>query len=293
MRTLLIAAILGGAALPARADIVLMRNGDRISGEAVSMTGGKIRMRTSYAGEVALEWNEVASALLEPGRIARLAPSQSADTVYSGRATLSASSTSGNTSGRRLYGDAELTARALENRYQLGGKVERRTERGAAEASAWRLAGNYDRFYGPARFGYVRGALEHDRAKELERRASAGFGMGADIVRAARAAVSVRGGLDYVTEEHLADADRDYPALGWGVKASYAPWPALELFHEHDGLRNLRASGVVVHSKTGLRVPFTPALAGTAQVNIDWESRPAPGRKSTDAALLLGVQYAW
>jgi hypothetical protein len=34
-------------------------------------------------------------------------------------------------------------------------------------------------------------------------------------------------------------------------------------------------------------------LSATAQVNVDWESHPAPGRKSTDSTLLVGLSYAW
>jgi hypothetical protein len=140
---------------------------------------------------------------------------------------------------------------------------------------------------------YARGSLEHDSAKDLALRSSAGFGLGADVVRLVHASVSVRGGLDYVTERRDLGDDRSYPALGWGLKATYAPWPWLELFHEQDGLRDLNENGVVFHSKTGLRVPFTPALSATAQVNVDWESHPAPGRKSTDSTLLVGLSYAW
>ena len=177
-------------------------------------------------------------------------------TTYSGRAALSVNSSSGNAPGRRLYGDAELTGRAAEYRYQLAGKVERRSEQGTETTSAWRATGNHDRFVGAARFVYARGALEHDRAKDLALRSSAGLGLGAELVQTDRASVSLRGGLDYATERRYAGEDRDYPALGWGLKASYAPWPSLELFHEQDGLRDLRENGVVLHSKTGLRVPF-------------------------------------
>lgn len=217
-----------------------------------------------------------------------------ADTTYTGRAALSANYASGNAPSRRLYGDGELTARAAAYRYQLAGKVERRSEPGADATSAWRASGNHDRFLGTTRrFAYARGSLEHDSAKDLALRSSAGLGLGADLVQSARAGVSLRGGLDYVTERRELGESRDYPALGWGLKATYAPRPSLELFHEHDGLRDLRENGVVVHSKTGLRVPFTPALSVTAQLNVDWESRPAPGRESTDTTLLLGVSYAW
>ena len=320
MRPILLACLLACAALRgAHADVILMRNGDRISGEALAMAGGKLGVRTAYAGEITLEGREVAAiesdrplavmlqgedapvlrrlqAGMDLARIAYLNPKpheSGTGTTYTGRAALSASYASGNAASRRLYGDAELTARAAGYRYQLGGKVERRSEPGAQPASAWRATGSHDRFLSTARFLYVRGALEHDRAKDLALRSAAGAGMGAELVQSERAGVSLRAGLDYVSEQREAGEDRDYPALGWGLRATYAPWPALELFHEHDGLRNLREGGVVVHSKTGLRVPFTAALSATAQMNLDWESRPAPGRESTDSTLLLGVNYAW
>jgi hypothetical protein len=50
---------------------------------------------------------------------------------------------------------------------------------------------------------------------------------------------------------------------------------------------------VSVRSKTGVRVPLLRGLGASAQLNLDWESRPAPGHKSTDSTLLFGVDYAW
>jgi len=120
------------------------------------MADGKLVVRTAYAGEITLEWSEVASIetdrplavmlegedapvlrRLEAGadlaRIAYLNPKpheSGIGTTYTGRAALSANYTSGNAPSRRLYSDAELTARAAEYRYQLGGKFERRSEQG-------------------------------------------------------------------------------------------------------------------------------------------------------------------
>jgi hypothetical protein len=31
----------------------------------------------------------------------------------------------------------------------------------------------------------------------------------------------------------------------------------------------------------------------SAQLNLDWERKPAPGTKSTDSTLLFGADYAW
>jgi hypothetical protein len=42
-----------------------------------------------------------------------------------------------------------------------------------------------------------------------------------------------------------------------------------------------------------MRVPLIERLNATAQLNLDWERQPAPGRRSTDSTLLLGVDYAF
>jgi hypothetical protein len=73
------------------------------------------------------------------------------------------------------------------------------------------------------------------------------------------------------------------------VKAAYAPF-----FHEHDGFWNLEdTDAVLVRSKTGLRMPLIDRLSASVQLNVDWERRPAPGRRSTDSTLLVGMDYAW
>jgi hypothetical protein len=78
------------------------------------------------------------------------------------------------------------------------------------------------------------------------------------------------------------------------LKATYTPWgPRLQLFHEHEGFRNLEDSALIVRSKSGLRLPLAAGMSATAQFNLDWESRPAEGREPTDSLLLFGVDYAW
>jgi hypothetical protein len=66
------------------------------------------------------------------------------------------------------------------------------------------------------------------------------------------------------------------------------------LFHDHDGFWNLDdREDLTVRSRTGLRVPLLDKLSATAQLNLDWDREPAPGRKSTDATLLFGASYFW
>jgi hypothetical protein len=316
--------------LAAAADEVVLRNGDRIRGEITSLADGKLLLRTDYAGEIALRWREVAALsttgpvtvmragartplhgtlqALYGGRLLLVAPDGAAHELsldeithlnpppwesgigaaYAGRITLAAAFTRGNTEDERIDADGEFTARARDYRYALSARVERDDEPEIGVSTAWLANTNYDRFLETDRFAYVRGSLEHDRAKDIAQRASAGAGYGAELA-AGHASLTVRGGVDYVTVDRYAAANERYPALGWGVKAGYPPW-----FHEHEGFWNLEdTDAVFVRSKTGLRLPLLKGLGVSAQLNLDWERRPAPGRKSTDSTLLIGIDYAW
>jgi len=48
-----------GLSILSRAEQVTLKNGDRLTGAIVSMDGKKLVVKTSYAGEVAIDWGEV------------------------------------------------------------------------------------------------------------------------------------------------------------------------------------------------------------------------------------------
>lgn len=318
----LLAALLAATAgRDAAADEVVLRNGDRLSGKVLHVADGKLELRTPYAESLQLDWATVARIRTDapvvvlrrgetrPTRLA-LTPETALDdivyvnpkphetglgTTYSGRAALAASYVRGNAESERFYGDGEFTGRARAYRYTLSGKAERRAEPPAGSNVAWLANANYDRFVAARRFLYVRGSLEHDRSKDIDRRSALGGGYGAQLAESERLNVSLRGGLDYVAVERSAAPDERYPALGWAFKADARPWDArLQAFHEHEGFWNLEdAARLFVRSKTGLRMPLIARLSASAQLNVDWERRPAPGRKATDTTLLLGLDYSW
>lgn len=64
MKTKMTCAVAGVSALlcmqAAQADVVQMKNGDRISGKVTAMAGDKMTISTSY-GDVAVKWSEVAN----------------------------------------------------------------------------------------------------------------------------------------------------------------------------------------------------------------------------------------
>lgn len=295
--------------LPAlAADEVRLSNGDRITGEVKARIGDRLIVQTEYAGEMSIRVSDVQglSMLDAAGVRHEIGPHQLATldpkpykivraVSYAGRALLSAAYTRGNVDSDHVHLDADFTARGKAYRYNLSGRIERRSQPLAQTNSAWLAGASYDRFLDGRQFAYVRGSLEHDRAKDVDRRAAAGIGYGLQLLETSTSNLSVRGGLDYVAVERFSGPQEEYPAFGWGIKAGFAPWgPQLELFHEQEGFWNLEdTDAVILRSKSGLRLPLVERLNATAQLNIDWERRPAPGRVSTDSTLLLGVDYSF
>jgi hypothetical protein len=60
-RTLVFTFIVLAAAASLRADTVVLKNGDRLTGTAVKLDGGKLTFKTAYADAIAIAWDQVIS----------------------------------------------------------------------------------------------------------------------------------------------------------------------------------------------------------------------------------------
>lgn len=317
----------------AQADRIVLVNGDRLTGKVVSKAEDTLKFRTDYAGVIAVHWNDVASITtdapvtvmsadgelknvrLERGgtgsvglvsaggvREVRLAdlehinpPPHVAGTgvTYRGRINVLGSASRGNTDDSRLYGEAELNARAKDYRYRLFGRAEQKEESGETTAQNYFVSGRRDQPIDEERFWYVRSSLEHDEFTDITLRAAAGAGLGWNIIDAENTHFSVRGGLDYILARRDVVPDETYPAFGWGIDYSHWLLPdRLEFFFDQSGFASLTSEGdVSSRTRTGLRLPLGSGLSANAQVNIDYEGDPGPDRDKTDATLLFGVGY--
>jgi len=320
-------------ALVAAADEVVLMDGTHLNGAVVHKAGDKLTFTTPYAGEIQINWSDIRSLATdspvdvvlvgesEPRRstlelsgeggvrihgqriplvdIVYINPNPDEvgkAVLYSGNAKASASYTSGNTRSEQSYFEADFTARSAKYRYSLLGKIQSARE-GPQEnktAGNWLANGNFDRFLDDKNFLYVRGSIERDHFKDVDRRSTMGVGYGFQFIETLRTNVSVRGGLDFVTTDHLVAEDERYPAFGWGVRATHKVTGTAELFHEHEGYQNLEdRNRTIIRSRTGARVPLFGRFNLSVQLNVDWEHRPVNDRKPTDYTWLLGLGYSW
>lgn len=247
---------------PARADQIVLVNGDRLTGKVVSMAVDTLKFRTEYAGEINVRWKDVTSittdapvTVLSPGgelRSGRLETSPSggialvskdrsrdlelADiehinppphvagtgVTYKGRASVLGSASRGNTDDARLYGEAEFKTLAKDYRYRVFGRAEQKEESGETTAQNYYVSGERDTPIDDERFWYLRASVEHDEFKDIKARAAAGAGLGWQLIDTTQTQLEVRGGLDYVLARRDVVRDETYPAFGWRI--DYSHW---------------------------------------------------------------------
>ena len=87
--------------------------------------------------------------------------------------------------------------------------------------------------------------------------------------------------------------DRDFITARWALKFDTFVYEKLaQLFHNQEGLVNLEdTSDVLIRTRQGARIPLRNNLNVAAQVNLDHDTEPAPGRDITDTKYILSVGY--
>ena len=246
----------GALATGALADEVRLKNGDRITGKLVSMQDASLLFDTGFAGQITIQWSEVAQLITderikivltdgtttegnlqsaEAGRmrlalgsvaqpvdvaladIAAINPPVEPAVKLSGLANVGFLETSGNTENQRIHADAEIVARTAKNRFTVGGAYNR------AESDDEKTEDNalgylkYDHFLTDKWYFYTNGAFETDDFKDINLRTALGAGMGYQIYESELMNLSVEAGPSWINIDYDEADDEDYGAGRWAV----------------------------------------------------------------------------
>ena len=267
---------------PAEADEILLKNGDLLSGEIVHLEGKTIIMKTSYAGEIKVEWQEVICVTtdreltfllktkeilkgratcpddgriqLEGEKIGRSEEFSLADleaiylkpppTVkYTGSVTLGGSLNKGNTDKASLNSAARFQARGKRQRVFFEGKYNYGESDGVKDEENWLFRGKYDFFVTKKFYTYAQTLLESDDFQDLNLRSTAGVGVGYQILDTDRTKLSAEAGPSYVNEDYDEAKDNRYAAARWSVRFEFDIVPErIKLFHLDEGFYSLEES---------------------------------------------------
>jgi putative salt-induced outer membrane protein YdiY len=266
----------------ASADVVFLSNGDRISGKIMSMEGGQLLIKTDYAGEVSIVWEEVEDIVSDekiklvlddgtvlegqplPGKagtvsvqteageessafnlsdIKTINPKVEPDVKYKARANAAILIERGNTHEDETALDASFQARTKKSRLRLYGEFNREKEKDTVTTRDWMTLANYDYFFKEKWFGYLLSKFENDDFADLDLRTTVGGGLGHQFFESDTLELSLQAGPAYVDENYIEANDDDFMAGQWFLNYEQSFYENLfQLFHVSDGYMSVEDS---------------------------------------------------
>jgi putative salt-induced outer membrane protein YdiY len=263
----------------ATADEVRLKNGDRLTGQVVSMEAGTLVLKTAYAGKIAINWTDILSLTtdgiinvvlsdgtsikgisvpvtegkirLETERIEQAVSIDLANvkSMYikppptvklSVRANLGISVAKGNTDTETYHFDGVAVARTAKNRFTAGGEFN--LEYADDDKTAENFLGymKYDHFLTKKLYLNTNSSFERNTFKDLNLRTTVGAGVGYQFYETELTNLSTELGLAYVNEDFDEAEDNDYPAGRWAFNFDrYLFDKFLQLFHFHSAFMNI------------------------------------------------------
>ncbi len=234
-------AVIVSAAAWTRADEVIFKNGDKLSGTITSADGGKLKIKSKIAGDVTVDLSDVqtfstdqevqikmkdntvvrktvAKDEIAVDQIKRLNQKQ----TWTGSVVANGMLARGNTHTTQLGVAADATLRRddewHDDRFSLSGAYNFGKQRDAAgidttSADNWFAQAKYDKFFTEKFYGYGVIRYDHDRIAFLNYRLSLGVGVGYQWVEKPDFNLSTEAGVSYVYEDYSNDGNSDRVAL--------------------------------------------------------------------------------
>ena len=322
---LLALALLGSA----RADTLLLHNGDRLSGTLISIADETVVFETVYAGVLKVDQRVVAQletsraynvrgAAFEQqgqfrvldgqqgvGQVDKFSPLditsiQSTDRVqrvvamlpldWVSRVDLSAVFSSGNSTTESFNALAE--SRLKRSNAEHLATLLRNTEKAERITSKDQvdLSYGFKRFISPRWYGSANGNYFRDELKDIDQRLSVGAGLGFQLANSRLGVLSTELGVSAV-QERFNGIDRTNPAARWAIDFQrYFFDRQVELFHRQTVLAIAsEGRGQVLTSSTGLRFALSERVDTALRTDLNYETDPPLGSQNTDTTYTLGI----
>lgn len=212
-----------------------------------------------------------------------------------GRANISLKSQHGNTIKDEFEMDGRLEFRSLIDRYTFTGALENDNSNSTKTADNWLLSGKYDHFVTKQRYFGGSLSFERDRFTDLELRTTLGPHTGYQFYESTALNLRTETGIVKVYEDNIHADDHDYLAMKWYVDYDQFLFNDLtQLYHEQRGLWDFeKTDKVTFNSWTGFRFPLQFGIIASAEVELEYDSRPNTGIHKTDTTYRLKIGYQW
>lgn len=311
-------------------DIVALKNGDRISGTIVKMTDGKLVVKTTYAGDVTIDWKAVAwldsptarrtkladgdvvsvtfahkptgvyleSPALGTGRLMPLdhivAIAVPEHPSWTGSIAVNINGQSGNTDNQNFGFQGDATRETDIDRWKFSGRAVQQSTNGTTTIQQVLTRGSYDYFLSKKWFLDSFVNFEHDKLQDLTLRTRAGAGPGYWFIKTDGLQLSGLLNAAYVNENYDVEADRDFMAFALSEDLSWKLTDKHSLHQRIDLYPNVQeGSDFQAQFEIGFRQALMEGFFAELNFLDRYDNMPVSGRKKNDTlyGLSLGYQY--
>ncbi|KPK04198.1 MAG: hypothetical protein AMJ64_14200 [Betaproteobacteria bacterium SG8_39] len=313
-----------GSALAA--DVLLMQNGDRITGKISKIWDGEVYIEPPYADEIKVKLDKVKTidarrdfefemgqekkfvgqlgvdaqgnqvlvrngeeTPLELSKVEELAEPQT-PFEWEARTDVNADSSSGNSDTTNALVQAYGMVRFGDHRHE--GKLAynyQKTE-GTVGRNQFDLGYDYNWLFGEHWYFAAAAGYSRDPVRDLDRRVTLGAGLGYQFYDDARRSLKTSVGPALVHEE-VAGETSESGAAFWKLDFRHRFYrDKFEYFYRHGYLVYTGGDkNRVFDASTGLRMDIVDDFYTNLQLDFHNESKPALGRKDTDTKVILGI----
>ncbi|GKS59615.1 hypothetical protein YTPLAS18_31420 [Nitrospira sp.] len=317
------------AQVDAKDDVVILKNGDRITGKIRSMESDELEIATQHSGTIKIGWGEIQH--IQPAEplsvtvhrdveIPEEAGERDGDHVIvkelsadgplpmeyvksigvtapyqRGNFNLGGNHASGNSNTSALNVSATYILRQQWHRVQMSGKFNRGEANGELAAENGSLSASYD--YLLSRRFFISGQIleETDKFQLLTLRSTTTLAPGYYFYDRADRTLSIGVGPSLVYQKFRPEPSTVVPSASWFVHwYRDLPGGRVNLFHDHKGYRDLDDHGALrIDAQQGIRVNIYGDLSFNFEYDIRFNSNPVQGKKEVDSSIIFGLSYGF
>ncbi len=307
------------------ADVILLKNGDRVSGEIITMEDTVLSVDTDYADVIYIDWDDVDGLTsekplwvsfhedavipddigvrdgdrlilfrLEPGGSIQLGQIKTINLFelsYRGLLSLGGSATSGNTDTQSLNASGTLTVYKGWHRFIIDGRANRGKAQGEVNAQNASLNSRWDYFLTKRAYIPFINFLEYDKFQSLSLRSTTIIGAGYDILDHRANFLTVAAGPNIVYQDFTSEPSQIIPGFSWQTRWNLEFFKGdLKFWHDHTGTRDIGHDNATrLTANQGVSVTIYNDLSIRFEYNVGYNSKPAENRKSTDTTITFGL----
>jgi len=313
--------------LSGHAAVVVLKNGDRITGQIVKMEKERLEIDPPFSDIIKIKWDDVQSITSERPMSVKLygeldlpknAGEQRLDRIivyslgtdgairledvrainfaehdYRGYISAGGNQTSGNTKTVALNVSGNLMYRKLEHRYILDGKYNRAQADGEDTANNAAFNVKYNYFLTPRVYMGGFDLAETDQFQNLSLRNTGGLLLGYDILDREHHNLTIAAGPAVVYQDFTTDPATVAPSASGTLRYEFMfRGDDVVFFHKSQAFKDLgHGSATRVNADQGIRVRITQNWRVNFEYDIRYNSLPVAGRQSVDTNIIFGFSY--